>query len=292
VPSRDAPYVVEEPTGVVRVVAAWLAESFRRCANQRLDYHPITAFCSGPSAPRDLGVPTMPRKRDFDKLERRRMQAAKLLKRGFSQAEVARKLKVSRESVRRWSNRIATHGSVKGLKKTQQPGRNPKLEPSALRRLIAILKAGPRKAGFSTGPWTLARIAAVIRKEFGVRHHPAHVGWILSRKLGMRRTDDIPGGGEEAEPIADAVTVFYEIINPQGSSARRLCLACPSTLRVSSAQRRLAPNHSQAAAPARLRPANRRNWRSRTPVSRIHLDGRLGPVRAPRAFAGRRVGPA
>jgi transposase len=139
----------------------------------------------------------MPRKRDFDQLERRRMQAAKLLKRGFSQAEVARKLKVSRESVRRWSNRIATHGSVKGLKKTQQPGRNPKLEPSALRRLIAILKAGPRKAGFSTGPWTLARIAAVIRKEFGVRHHPAHVGWILSRKLGMRRTDDIPGGGGE-----------------------------------------------------------------------------------------------
>jgi len=114
------------------------------------------------------------------------LQAAQLLKQGLSQAEVARKLKVSRESVRRWWNRIAIHGSTKGLKKTSQPGRRPKLEPQDLSRLKSILKAGPQKAGFSAGPWTLARIAAVIRKEFGVRYHPAHVGWILNRKLGPR----------------------------------------------------------------------------------------------------------
>jgi DNA-binding NarL/FixJ family response regulator len=50
------------------------------------------------------------RRNRLDQLERRRMQVAKLLDRGLSQADVARQFKVIRESVRRWWNQILLHG--------------------------------------------------------------------------------------------------------------------------------------------------------------------------------------
>ena len=123
-------------------------------------------------------------KRDFDQLERRRMQAAKLLNRGLSQAEVARRAKVSRESVRRWWNQIVIHGSTQGLRKAGRAGRKPQLESAELQKLEAILRAGPEKAGFPNGLWTLDRIAHVIRDEFAVEFHSGHVWWILKKKLG------------------------------------------------------------------------------------------------------------
>lgn len=116
-------------------------------------------------------------------MERRRIQAAKLLEKGLSQAEVARRLKITRESVRRWANRIDTYGSKLGLRKAGRAGRKPKIGPAELKRLKAILNAGPGKSGFPSGPWSLKRVASVIRKEFDVRYHIRHVSWILRKKL-------------------------------------------------------------------------------------------------------------
>jgi putative transposase len=121
-------------------------------------------------------------KRDFDELERRRIQAAELLKQGLPQAEVARRLKVSRESVRRWANRIEAASGL-GLRKAGQAGRKPKLGPVELKRLKSILKAGPAKSGFHGGAWNLKRVASVIHKKFNVRYHTRHVSWILRKKL-------------------------------------------------------------------------------------------------------------
>lgn len=123
-------------------------------------------------------------KRDFDELERRRMEAARLLYRGIRQAEVARRLKVSRESVRRWADQIAKHGSTKALKKAGRAGRKARLGTAELTKLEAILKAGPEKRGFPNGLWTLDRIGQVIREEFEVEYHCGHVWWILHKKLG------------------------------------------------------------------------------------------------------------
>lgn len=123
-------------------------------------------------------------RRDFEQLEQRRMQGARLLNRGISQAEVARRCKVSRESVRRWWNRIVIDGSTQGLKRTGRAGRKPQLESAQLKKLEALLRAGADKAGFPNGLWTLERIGQVIQKEFGVQYHPGHVWWILHNKLG------------------------------------------------------------------------------------------------------------
>ena len=112
------------------------------------------------------------------------MTAARLLNRGIHQAEVARWVKVSRESVRRWWSLIRKHGSAQGLQKAGRAGRRAKLNAEDLQRLEAILQAGPEKSGFPNGLWTLERIAEVMRKQFQVAYHAGHVWWILRRKLG------------------------------------------------------------------------------------------------------------
>ena len=111
------------------------------------------------------------------------MRAARLLNRGMSQAEVARQVKVSRESVRRWWNQIAKQGAA-SLKKAGRAGRRPRLSAIELEKLEKLLRAGPEKAGFSNGLWTLDRIAQVIRQQFQVNYHTGHVWWILRQKLG------------------------------------------------------------------------------------------------------------
>jgi putative transposase len=122
--------------------------------------------------------------RDFDELERRRMKAAGLLNRGVRPAEIARQLKVSRESVRRWSNQVAKHGAAAGLKKAGRAGRRPRLSAVQLEKLEVLLREGPEKAGFPNGLWTLDRIAQVIREQFQVKYRSGHVWWILHQKLG------------------------------------------------------------------------------------------------------------
>lgn len=112
------------------------------------------------------------------------MDAARLLGQGIRQAEVARRVQVSRESVRRWADQITKYGSAKILKKAGRAGRKGKLDAAQLGRLETILKSGPERAGFSTGLWTLERIGQVIRSEFEVEYHPGHVWWILHKKLG------------------------------------------------------------------------------------------------------------
>jgi transposase len=122
-------------------------------------------------------------KRDFAKLESRRLKAAEMLGQGLSQAEVARKLEVSRESVRRWQDQINA-GGQQGLKKAGRAGRKPRLQAADCKQLEAILKEGPEKSGYPTGLWTLERIAAVIHERFGVDYHVGHVWRILRGKLG------------------------------------------------------------------------------------------------------------
>ena len=45
-------------------------------------------------------------KRDFEALEERRFRAHELLKRGLSEAEVARQVGVHRQSVNRWAKSV------------------------------------------------------------------------------------------------------------------------------------------------------------------------------------------
>jgi transposase len=121
-------------------------------------------------------------KRDFEALEKRRFEAFRLLKNGLSEAEVARQVGAHRQSVNRWAQQIEEHGR-EGLKKAGRAGRRSRLGLGDLKKLEDRLKQGPQAIGYETNLWTLARVAKVIERDFGVKYHPGHVGWLLG-KLG------------------------------------------------------------------------------------------------------------
>jgi transposase len=54
------------------------------------------------------------------------------------------------------------------------------LSAAQRRRLVTLLGQGALHAGYRTELWTLPRVAELIRDEFGVRYHPAHVWKVLT----------------------------------------------------------------------------------------------------------------
>lgn len=123
--------------------------------------------------------------RDFDAMERRRKQAAALFRRGHSQADVARELKVSRQSVSRWFAEWRAGGAA-ALRGAGRAGRLPRLDRADLRRVERQLKKGPLACGYATEMWTLSRVGEVIEAETGVAYHPGHV-WRILRAMGWSR---------------------------------------------------------------------------------------------------------
>ena len=133
-------------------------------------------------------------KRDFEALEKRRMQAIGLLKKDdLNQSEVARRLRVCRQTVSRWVDEFKTGGKA-ALKKAGRAGRKPELTPADRTRLEQLLLKGPEKLGYATPLWTCARVAHLIEHEFGVEYHRGHVwkilddlGWSCQRPVGRAR---------------------------------------------------------------------------------------------------------
>lgn len=121
-------------------------------------------------------------RRDFEALEQRRMEAARLLRKGMQQADVARAIGVHRQSVSRWAAELETNGR-RGLKKAGRAGRKPRLAAKDLRQLERGLTRGPEALGYATGLWTTSRVAELIELEFGVSYHPGHV-WRILKQLG------------------------------------------------------------------------------------------------------------
>ena len=125
----------------------------------------------------------MATRRDFKAMEKRRFRAMTLLEKGLPQAEVARRTKVSRQSVLRW-NRQRLDGGRDALRAAGRAGRKPRLSPDQEQELVKFLVAGPEAAGFATPLWTLERVAKVIRREFGFACHATTALRVLRDRLG------------------------------------------------------------------------------------------------------------
>jgi transposase len=108
-------------------------------------------------------------------LEERRMAAAQLFHTGgFSDAQIARQLGVTRDAVSKW-HAAWRHGGEARLAVRPKPGRPARLSAAQWRQLAVVIERGARAAGFDTERWTLRRIAAVIARRFGVRYHPRYL---------------------------------------------------------------------------------------------------------------------
>ena len=123
----------------------------------------------------------MPRlKGSADLLEDRRRRALALWDTGLSLNEVGRRIPCAASSVLRWL-RARRRGGPDALRVRFSPGRPLKLGASQRRRLVKVLLKGPQAHGYRTQLWTTARIAEVIRREFGVHYHRDHVGRLMHR---------------------------------------------------------------------------------------------------------------
>jgi len=136
------------------------------------------------------------RRLDYAKEQARRIEAGRWFARGLSQAQVARRLRVSRQSASRWFHLWEANGGV-GLRGAGRTGRRCRLSDKDLCRLEALLTEGPQAQGYETNLWTLQRIAQVMERHLGVRYHPGHVwkllgqlGWSCQRPEGRARERD------------------------------------------------------------------------------------------------------
>lgn len=118
---------------------------------------------------------------DARALERRRFKAKKLFTKGIHQAEIARRLKVTRTAVHYWYTTWKKKGKD-GLRRAR-PGPKPHLTEKKLVKVKQALLHGPRAAGYDTNLWTLARIAEVIQRKARVSYGTSQV-WYLLRSLG------------------------------------------------------------------------------------------------------------
>jgi transposase/DNA-directed RNA polymerase specialized sigma24 family protein len=120
-------------------------------------------------------------RRDFQGLEERRFEAVKLVRGGGNQSQVAREIKVARQTVNRWLKRYREAGAV-GLRRVGRAGRRPRLTLDNQARLARLLKQAPRTFGYAAGAWSCAMVSDLIKNRFGVVYHPGHV-WKLLRTL-------------------------------------------------------------------------------------------------------------
>jgi transposase len=111
--------------------------------------------------------------------EARRLQAWHLKQQGWPQRQIAEALGVSAGAVSQWMARARDAGP-EALRRRPPPGAPRRLSAEQLARLPALLHRGPTAYGFRGELWTRARVAAIIRLEFGVSYHPRHVGRLLA----------------------------------------------------------------------------------------------------------------
>jgi transposase len=113
-------------------------------------------------------------RRDLDALGERRREGMALLEEGMSQADVARELSVSRQTVSRWAkledaypDEDAWRGRRLGRPRGMSDGQRAELVRLLVDRYVR--EQGPRGSR-SPKParWTLSRVAGLIETEFGV----------------------------------------------------------------------------------------------------------------------------
>jgi len=110
-------------------------------------------------------------------LQRRRLRAGRLLLRGMAQAEVARKVGVSRTTVSVWNEQLEAGGLV-ALKRRAR-GRPPGVDVQQKAELVRLLKEGALAYGFATELWTLRRVGQLIEEKLGRRYSESQVWRIL-----------------------------------------------------------------------------------------------------------------
>jgi transposase len=134
-------------------------------------------------------------------LERRRVLAVERVLEGYSTEEVAEFLGIDPSSVRRWLAAFRRRGA-QGLVARPTPGRPRKLTRTQEKIALRWLADKPTEHGFDTELWTAARLAEIIRQEWGITlNHQYLTRWLRARDFSPQRPERVP---RERDPAAIA----------------------------------------------------------------------------------------
>ena len=140
---------------------------------------------------------------------RERLRAAERFARGDTTSQVARDLRVTEGSVRRW--RRAWRDGGTGALKSRGPVSREGLTPQQFARLEAELSKGPLAHGFASDQrWTLGRIKTLVGKLFHVGY-TVEGTWKLMRRHGWSCQVPVRQAMERDD---DAVTVWKAEVWP------------------------------------------------------------------------------
>src|SRR3954470_23134623 len=114
-------------------------------------------------------------------LAHRRLLAIRRILDGCSAEEVADFLEVNARTVRRWRAAFLRDGWA-GLGARAVPGRPTKLTRTQEKIVLRWLDDPPTAFGFATELWTAARVAELVRQEWGVDLNPRYLpDWLRRR---------------------------------------------------------------------------------------------------------------
>jgi transposase len=111
--------------------------------------------------------------------EGRRLRAWELFQQGWKVGRIADALGVTHGAVSQWLTRARKDGEA-SLYDRPRPGRLPRLTPQQQATVPALLAQGAEAWGFRGDRWTRERVADLLRREFGVTYHPAHISRLLA----------------------------------------------------------------------------------------------------------------
>jgi transposase len=109
-----------------------------------------------------------------------RKQAAAMFGRSVPTSQIASQLRVSKKSVREWRRRW-TAGGTEALASCGPGGSHCKLSNEQQKQLAEVLDEGPLVHGWADARWTLARVAELIQRLFGVTYTLRRVSHVLHR---------------------------------------------------------------------------------------------------------------
>jgi transposase len=132
----------------------------------------------------------------------RRQRAWELHKQGWTQQQIAHALGVSQGAVSQWLKRATLHGP-QSLRDHPAPGAPPRLGLEQQAQLVAWLLEGAEAFGFRGDVWTCRRVTELIKEQFAVSYHPAHVSRILAR-LGWTPQKPIIRASQREEAVIAA----------------------------------------------------------------------------------------
>lgn len=111
------------------------------------------------------------------------ISALLLLHDGLDTWSIAARVGVSTTTIYEWRDGFLVERWA-SLLRGKSSGRPPKLKPSQLARLKALVIAGPEAAGYETGCWNAALVQALIEREFGKLFHVNYISTLL-KNLGF-----------------------------------------------------------------------------------------------------------